>query len=313
MRPVLVIAAQPTVDHTAVVPDFMVGRPYRLVDVKTLPSGKALNVARVLHGLNVPVIVVALLAGHSGAWIKEQLEAIGIQVINAWMPGENRLAYSIYDPLSGQLTELIEENDGPVTDEVWLLFLEKVKRAMQEASAVAISGKGPRGFPGDGYRTFVELSHSLNLPVFVDCYGPLLANALLSRPFLVKINRKEASELIQGELTSLQDCVKAGQKLVRNNSNILVITAGGEGAVIVTEDEVWTAEAPVLKGAAIGSGDAMMAGLIYAFLNHAPTREMLKIGVALGAANVLIPGAGLFDEKDVWRLLNEIDVRNFHG
>ena len=111
----LILAAQPTMDRTAFVENFSAGGTYRITSVTRLPSGKANNVARSLNELDMPVHVVELLGGFIGKWIYNELTQLGIKVSPIWVNGENRIAYSVYDPVKLNLTELIEGEDGRVS------------------------------------------------------------------------------------------------------------------------------------------------------------------------------------------------------
>jgi 1-phosphofructokinase family hexose kinase len=308
MKPVLVCAVQPTVDRTIVVPNFIKGQTYRLSEVTALPSGKALNVARALRDLGTPVVVIALFGGHSGRWIREQLEKMDIQVFGIEMDGENRLAYAVYDPVNNQSTEFIEETDGPVTGSVWHRYLDCVKTMMKDASGVIISGKGPNGLPSTAYRDILDIAHSHKVNSFVDCYGPLLKNVIESRPLLVKINRAEAGGLLSRDLITVDDCIKAGMQINAAGINNVVITLGAEGAVYVSRKGIWVAKAPEMIGSAVGSGDAMMAGLIHTFSGEFLDERALRFSVSMGAANVAVLGACMFKIDDVNRLVNQIDI-----
>ena len=60
--------------------------------------------------------------------------------------------------------------------------------------------------------------------------------------------------------------------------------------------------------AAVGSGDAFLAGFVAARYNGRPTAECLAYGVACGAESTQHLGAGVLDPGRVERLLDEIAV-----
>ena len=59
----------------------------------------------------------------------------------------------------------------------------------------------------------------------------------------------------------------------------------------------------------VGSGDALIAGLIAARVSGKPYEEAVRSGVATGAASVLEAGAGRFDVREVGRLASLVAVR----
>jgi sugar/nucleoside kinase (ribokinase family) len=61
--------------------------------------------------------------------------------------------------------------------------------------------------------------------------------------------------------------------------------------------------------AAVGAGDAFLAGFVAARYAGKPTAECLAFGVACGAESTQHLGAGLVDPERVQRLLDEIEVQ----
>jgi 1-phosphofructokinase len=304
----LILAAQPTMDRTAVVVGFSTGKSHRITDVVVLPSGKALNVARSLHQLGESFQVIALFAGHNGLWLEKELKQNGISCRGIWMEGENRLAYSVYDPESNVLTEFIEDTDGPVTDTVYKAFEQTVSEELENSSILVISGRGPKGFPVHAYKRFSELAAENQVKVLMDSYGPLFENAIFSGIELIKINAREAGAFLGRNIGTTEAAINGARSFLKYGVNIVILTMGELGAVITTKDESYVAIPPSNQGAAIGSGDAMMAGIVQAYILKKPIEEMIRMGVAMGAANVLVPGAGLFNLDDVSVLYQKVVI-----
>jgi 1-phosphofructokinase/tagatose 6-phosphate kinase len=60
--------------------------------------------------------------------------------------------------------------------------------------------------------------------------------------------------------------------------------------------------------AAVGAGDAFLAGYVAARYGGSPPEDCLRYGVACGAESTQRLGAGLVDPREVDRLLPEIEV-----
>ena len=60
--------------------------------------------------------------------------------------------------------------------------------------------------------------------------------------------------------------------------------------------------------AAVGAGDAFLAGFVAARYSGSPTPECLRFGVACGAESTQHLGAGLIEQREIDRLLAEIEV-----
>ena len=89
----------------------------------------------------------------------------------------------------------------------------------------------------------------------------------------------------------------------------VVITLGGQGAVLASDKGTWLAEAPRVKVAStVGSGDAFLAAMALAISSGASDAEALRQAVAAGTANAMTVGAGRFAIEDYERVSSEVKV-----
>jgi fructose-1-phosphate kinase PfkB-like protein len=58
----------------------------------------------------------------------------------------------------------------------------------------------------------------------------------------------------------------------------------------------------------VGSGDALLAGLLAALGSGHPLPQAARLGASVAAANALIPGQGEFDPADANRMLPAITL-----
>ena len=70
---------------------------------------------------------------------------------------------------------------------------------------------------------------------------------------------------------------------------------------------VWIA--PREAVAAVGAGDAFLAGFVAARYTGSRAEECLRYGVACGAESTQRLGAGLIEPREVDRLLGEIEIQ----
>lgn len=69
------------------------------------------------------------------------------------------------------------------------------------------------------------------------------------------------------------------------------VSMGAGGAVLVTKDGFYHAQAPKIKIKALqGAGDAMVAGLVLGLCRHVSAGDMLQYGTAAAAATTALPG-----------------------
>jgi 1-phosphofructokinase family hexose kinase len=307
---VIAFIGHPALDKTAVIPGYAIGRTYRVNDVLRLAGGKGFNFARALLRLGGQPLVVGPLAGHTGRLVQSLAEAEGIAVAPAWIAGETRTCMTVVDPGTGAITE-VYENGPRLTDPAdWERLLAELRRALRAegARALAVSGGFQPGAPASALREVMTCAAEAGLPVWLDTYGPQLANALDLRPELIKINQHEAGDLAGMEVEGPDDAVRAAADLRRRGARHVVITLGKLGAAGRDRDgRAFALEAPDTGGLfPIGSGDSFFGGMAWALERGQPLIEAARLGVATGAANTLQPGTAIFTRDQVDALLAQV-------
>jgi 1-phosphofructokinase family hexose kinase len=176
-------------------------------------------------------------------------------------------------------------------------------------AALTLSGSLPPGVPRDFYADLIGMAHAARVPVLLDSSGEFLRYGIVRKPTLVKPNRAEVQELLGRELNTRAEFADAARELAARYDTRAVISLGAEGAVAAEAKNVWHARAPQLDvQSAVGSGDAMLGGMAYALTLQLPFAEMVRYGVAAGAANALTLGAGVFARADFETALRAVEV-----
>ena len=104
---ILCVAANPSVDRLLSVDRLIPGSIHRPSESAQVAGGKGLNVARAAHALGGRVTAAALLGGHAGRWVADQLERDGVRLEAAWAAPETRSSLSVAGHPDG-LTEFYE-------------------------------------------------------------------------------------------------------------------------------------------------------------------------------------------------------------
>jgi ribokinase len=259
-------------------------------DVVQRPGGKGANqaVAASLAGARVRMAGCLGDDGH-GATVRTALADAGVDValmgaapdrptgtaiVLVAADGENAIAVA---PAANHAMTAgdVEALRAPVREAaVVLLQLELRREVVERAAAVA----GEEGTP-----VILNAAPATDLPP-----------ALLERVDVLIVNRSEAATLL-GEAEEPTALPAAAEALRRRGPAAVVVTAGGEGAVLC--DAQGTVTVPAQPAEAVvdttGAGDAF-AGVLAAQLSQgADLRAALGPAVAAGAAAVAVEGAQL--------------------
>jgi 1-phosphofructokinase family hexose kinase len=306
---ILCLTPNPCIDRTVIVPGFRPGAVLRAGAAHIAAGGKGVNVARAVRALGGAARCAGPLGGPTGRRVAELAAAEGLDSV--WTPirGETRTSIIIVDPAGGEATVINEPGPQLAPDE-WARLAEDVRRAAGDAALVCISGSVPPGPAPDDYGALLTALAAAGRVVWADTSGAPLAAALRAAPAGLKVNQEEAGELLGASIPDARAALAAATELRRRGPQAVVITLGADGAVLAGPDGAWAARPPAIRAvSAVGSGDVFLGALAWALEQGRPTPEALRLAVAAGAANALMPGGARFDLGDVARLAAETAVQ----
>lgn len=305
---ILTVVPNPALDKTATIAGFHLGRLFRVPNLLGLAGGKGFNVARALHVLGEQPLVLGPFGGYTGQAVVDMAVAEGIACAPVWLTGETRTCLTIVDPATDQITEIYE--DGPTLDGAnWQQVVAAIQQHAATAESITVSGSYPPGTPPDGLRQIVAAGHAANVPVLLDTTGPQLHAALEAAPALLKINQGEAAQVLGRPLEQIAATFDAAAELQARGARAVVITLGKQGAIgIDAHGQRFGWAAPRVAGTyPTGSGDALFAGIAAGLKRGLDLPQAVRLGVAVGAANTLQPGAGIFDRATVAHLHEQVE------
>jgi 6-phosphofructokinase 2 len=169
---------------------------------------------------------------------------------------------------------------------------------------LVLSGSLNEGLPTDFYQNIADLAKQYGSKVIVDTSGEALQKVLETGVYLIKPNVGELAKLIGVERLEMDEVVHAAQKLIEKGSaEIVVVSLGPQGAVLVTATQTEFVPAPnVVKKSTVGAGDSMVGAMVWALSQNKSLKEVVQWGVACGSAATMNEGTQLFKLEDAKRL-----------
>ena len=169
---------------------------------------------------------------------------------------------------------------------------------------LVLSGSLNEGLPTDFYQYIAYLAKQSGSKVIVDTSGEALQKVLEIGVYLIKPNVGELAKLIGVERLEMDEVVHAAQKLIEKGSaEIVVVSLGPQGAVLVTATQTELVPAPnVVKKSTVGAGDSMVGAMVWALSQNKNLKEVVQWGVACGSAATMNEGTQLFKLEDAKRL-----------
>ncbi|ASN07211.1 1-phosphofructokinase [Virgibacillus necropolis] len=292
----------PSIDYTVYLPSFHLGKLNRTEEVYYFPGGKGINVSRVLNRLNVGSIALGFAGGFTGQFIQEFLQDEGVQTNFIETKEPTRINVKIKANDESELN-----GPGPTTThEQRKELLVKVEK-LESNDWFVLAGSLPDTIPDAFYQAIARLCYKKDVRFVLDTSGSALKQLIDTKAFLVKPNQHELGDLFDTTIATKKEAIYYAKKLVRRGIKHVIVSMGGNGAILVTEDEVLLAEAP--KGQVIntvGAGDSLVSGFIAAYVKKTDVKEAFRYGIASGSATAF--RTDLCEQKDVEALVSKVTL-----
>ncbi|WP_377644516.1 1-phosphofructokinase [Oryzobacter terrae] len=295
---IVTLTPNPSIDRAVTIDVLRRGEVHRATSSRVDPGGKGVNVSRALAAQRADTVAVLPAGGPEGHLMDELLDAARVPRRSVPVAGALRMNVSVLEP-DGTTTKLNEP--GPQLSEVEVdLLLQEALDAACTATWVVGCGSLPPGAPTDLYAQLVTRVRERGVKVAVDSSGAPMTAAVAARPDLIKPNHEELAELVGRELPTLADVLDAARGLVAGGIEVVAVSLGGDGAVLVTADEAVHARATITAPlSTVGAGDCMLAGLLHGLSSGLAPADALAAAVTWGAAAVTLPGSRVPTPSDL--------------
>ncbi len=197
---------------------------------------------------------------------------------------------------------------GPVIEESeWLQLLQAIEK-INAADFIVASGSVPAGVPLDIFARMAFIAKKKKAKFIVDTSGEALQHAADEGVYLLKPNLGELS-LLAGKEEINTDFIAdvPGEIIAKGKCEVVVVSIGATGAMVVTKDIAQQITAPIVKRkSTVGAGDSMVAGIVLSLAKGRSILAAAKYGVAAGTAATINPGTELCRLEDVEKLFAAI-------
>ena len=293
------ITLNPAIDYTVHVDALCEGQIIRGEKESVFFGGKGINVSNVLNELGVANTAMGFVAGFTGDAIEKWLSDKGIA--SDFVKLEN--GFSRIDVKIRSKKETDINGKGPDISEENLNSLLKKLDRVTYGDTVVLAGSIPPTVPSDIYERIMKRLEGKNVKFAVDATGDLLLKTLKYRPFLIKPNKDELSEIFSCEISTNDDIVKYATILTEQGAKNVLVSLGSYGAILLDE----TGKSHYMEAHkgntvnTVGAGDSMVAGFIAGYEATGDYEYALKLGTAAGSATAFCEG--IATEKDIKAIL----------
>lgn len=248
-------------------------------------GGKGINVSRALSHFGVDSLCYAIVGGENTDSFLEPLTDVNL----------------VYDVVRGRVRENVHYHlknrecavlgAGPcVTKSDIDRMSERLLPEINDGTMLVFSGSIPSSADKAAILNFILKAKAQGARIILDSRSFDLDDIRRIYPYLIKPNKDEFIDLL-GVGDEIFDVISLLNSLGSDVSENVILTLGGNGAVLYNGREVYLATFPEIEAiSTIGAGDSVIAGFLFGLNNGESLTESFRTGVAFGSASCLTDG-----------------------
>lgn len=303
------VSANPALDLILTVPAIEFEVVLRAFEVRREMGGKGFNVSRYLKALGLDNIAVAFAAGFTGQALEAGLRSVGVETAFIYLEGETRTNVVIQEP-GGRRHIKANQPGATVTPEGMAAFWDLVRTRATPDDVWVLTGSLAPGLAPDFYAEVGEALHARGARVVLDTSGPALRRGCAARPLLVKPNVVEAEEFTGLTIRSVETAAAAAAAFIDAGAQNVILSMGKDGAIVAGGGDLLHLQPPaVTVKTAVGAGDAVVAGAVWALQQGLPTRGVGLWGVTTGTVTAMHDDLQPQNRAELDALRQQVTVR----
>lgn len=275
------VTLNPSLDYIMQVDNLKRNSVNRCTSESLIAGGKGLNVSIMLKNLGVQSTALGFVAGFTGRQIKEEVRKIGcIDEFIMLSEGNSRINVKLK---GSEETEINAQ--GPYISEQSLKPLFEKLVVLKSGDVLVLAGNAPSSLGSNIYASIMSALSDRDILTIVDASGEQLINTLKHKPFLVKPNIHELSDIFNTTIETKDDVVFYAKKLCEMGAENVIVSMDKRGAVMVSgESEYYCKAKCIIAVNSTGAGDSMVAGFIAKYLECSDKQKAFSFAVATGTA-----------------------------
>jgi 6-phosphofructokinase 2 len=306
MGSIVTVTINPTIDKTTSVSAMVPEKKLKCSPPLFEPGGGGINVARAIKKLGGDAKAVYLAGGYNGDLLKKLLTQEGINSLPVEIQNDSRENMIVLDMATNQQYRF--GMPGPeITEKEWQQCLQTIEQ-IKNIDFLIASGSLSPGVPVNIFAQIADIARKKNAKLVVDTSGEALKLAVKEGVYLLKPNLGELASLAGKEELAPESVVETAKQIIGEGyCEVIIVSMGVAGAILITENIVQQITAPPVKRkSTVGAGDSMVAGIVLSLSRGINLLESVKYGVACGTASTMNPGTELCRIEDVEKLYKVI-------
>ncbi len=270
-------------------------------------GGKGINISRALINYGVENTALMVLGTVGGDEFLKHLSDDNVLASPIFLEGRIRENITLHTN-SGE-TRISSE--GFSADKSILNKLYKMIEGEKTPDMiVTFTGRLPVGIENNDAIEFLLNIKGLGARLIVDCNSFTIEELIKIKPYLIKPNEQEISQLLGRKVETCEDALIYAKKLYEEGIKNVIISLGSHGFCYWGSDGGFSIQVPeILSISTIGAGDSLIAGFIAGMKIHNDIKDALKLAASFGTAACLTEGTNPPDKDVIGDIKDKIIIK----
>jgi 6-phosphofructokinase 2 len=306
MSKIITITFSPCIDKSTSAPELIPEKKIKCSTPKLEPGGGGVNVARAIRKLGGEATAIYPAGGYTGQHFIKLMAEEAVPSVIIKTENETRENIIVLDESTNHQYRFGMPGTE-LTETEWKQILNAIEE-IKDVEFIVASGSLPPGVPPDIFARIAIIAKKKSSKFIVDTSGEALNHAVNKGVYLLKPNLGELASLIgKTYLEPGEAYIAARQIIEKGNCDVIVVSMGRAGAILITKETVMKYSLPPVKiKSTVGAGDSMVAGIVLKLSKGKNLDEAVRYGVACGTAATMNAGTELCKLKDVKTLYEVI-------
>jgi len=166
--------------------------------------------------------------------------------------------------------------------------------------------------PAEIYATIITRLKQWEKRIVLDTSAEALRAGIRAGPTIVKPNIDELKHLVGHPLTSEAEIQQAAYELLNDDTTLVVVSMGKQGAMLVEQARTLIAIPPEVKvKKTFGAGDAMVAGLVTAHIEGLSLADSARLATAFSVGVIAQLSYKLPPRDILLQYFQQVHVRDY--
>ena len=265
--------------------------------------GKGVNISRTLNVAGVENTALLILGEENAESFKKRLTEDGVAFCNITVKGKIRENITVHT--EGKKETRISFEGFECSGEILSSVSELIGDNLND-TVITFTGRAPLGITTQELKSFLSALKNKGAKLVIDSRSFTdISDISEVGPWLIKPNEEEVSMYTDIKITDTESALKAARELYLKGIDNVMISLGGDGAVLYCEKGGFYCPAPKITPlSTVGAGDSSIAGFITAHSLGLPEKDMLFYAVCYGSTACLTEGTAPPRKEDIEAFLH---------